>query len=168
MNDRALEEVRSTPLFAKLTDEQLECLDPGEVIEAPAGAVLAPQGERTGFFHVLLEGEIRITHRYANQTVLMAVVKPGSHLGEIMLLLDIAWLSTARVSKAARLFRLNEEGFWRMLATCQSVAQEIFRAAANRLRNFEGYSQQREKLASLGTMAAGLAHELNNPATAAR
>ena len=36
------------------------------------------------------------------------------------------------------------------------------------MRNMEGYSQQREKLASLGTMAAGLAHELNNPAAAAR
>ena len=36
------------------------------------------------------------------------------------------------------------------------------------MRNLEGYSQQREKLASLGTMAAGLAHELNNPAAAAR
>jgi signal transduction histidine kinase len=36
------------------------------------------------------------------------------------------------------------------------------------MRNVEGYSQQREKLASLGTMAAGLAHELNNPAAAAR
>ena len=39
---------------------------------------------------------------------------------------------------------------------------------ATRVRNLEGYSQQRERLASLGTMAAGLAHELNNPATAAR
>src|SRR5258705_5968537 len=149
MNQRDLQEVRSIPLFARLTDEQLGCLDQGEVIEAPAGTVLAPQGERTAFFHVLLEGEIRIIHKYDHQTVLMAVIKPGSHLGEVMLLLDIPWLSTARVSKAARLFRLNDEAFLRMLATCQSVAREIFRAAANRMRNFEGYCQQRAKLVSL-------------------
>lgn len=168
MSPSELQEVRATPLFANLTDDQLQCLDKGEVIEAPAGSVLAPEGKRTGFFHVVLEGEVRITHVYDRQSILMAVAKPGSHLGEIMLLLDIPWLSTARVTKPARLFQLNEGEFWRMLAACQSVAREIFRAAANRLRNFEGYSQQREKLASLGTMAAGLAHELNNPAAAAR
>ena len=55
-----------------------------------------------------------------------------------------------------------------MLSTCRSVAREIFQSAASKMRNLEGYSQQREKLASLGTMAAGLAHELNNPAAAAR
>ena len=55
-----------------------------------------------------------------------------------------------------------------MMGACRSVAREIFRSAANKMRNMEGYSQQREKLASLGTMAAGLAHELNNPAAAAR
>ena len=42
------------------------------------------------------------------------------------------------------------------------------RALATRLRNMAGYTQEREKLIQLGAMAAGLAHELNNPATAAR
>src|SRR6266404_8168721 len=85
-----------------------------------------------------------------------------------MLLLDIPWLAAARVSKQARLFRLNEDNFWRMLTSCQTVTRELFRAAANRMRLLESYTQQREKLVSLGTMAAGLAHELNNPAAAAR
>ncbi len=55
-----------------------------------------------------------------------------------------------------------------MMSICHTVARQILQSAANKMRNLEGYSQQREKLASSGTMAAGLAHELNNPASAAR
>jgi signal transduction histidine kinase len=116
----------------------------------------------------LLEGEVRITRTYERQTVLMRVSKSGNYFGEINLLLDIPSLAVVRVTKPSRLYRLNEEGFWRMMTRCNVLAREIFRAAATRMRNVEGYTQQREKLASLGTMAAGLAHELNNPAAAAR
>ena len=168
MDQTAVQQVRTNPLFANLTDEQLECIAAGKIIDVPAGTVLVKQGELYPFFFVVLEGEIRISRTYDRQEILMGVIKPGKYSGETTLLLDIPWMAAARVSKPAKLFQLNEEDFWRMLSNCRTVAREIFRMAANKMRNMEGYSQQREKLASLGTMAAGLAHELNNPAAARR
>ena len=167
MDQAALQQVRSTPLFSGLTDAQLECIEPGEVIELPAGTVLVSEGERSAYFFVILAGEIRLTRVYDQQEILMGVIKPGMFTGEVTLLLDIPWLAAARVGKSVRLFRLHQDDFWRMMGTCRTVAREIFKSAAGKMRNLEGYSLQREKLASLGTMAAGLAHELNNPAAAA-
>src|SRR5579863_2695057 len=121
-----LQQVRSSPLFSGLTDAQVGCIEPGEIIEAPVGTLLATQGERNGFFHVNLEGEARVTRIYDRQEILMGVGKPGHYMGEIPLLLDAPWTSTVRVSKHAKYFRLDEEGFWLMLGSCRTVAREIF------------------------------------------
>jgi len=168
MNAAELQQIRSVPLFSGLDDKQLDCIASGELIEVPAGTVLVSEGEALPFFFVVLEGEVRLSRTYDRQTILMGVVKAGNYTGEATLLLDSNWMASARVSKHAKLFRLNEDDFWHMVSNCRSIAREIFHTAINKMRNLEGYSLQREKLLSLGTMAAGLAHELNNPAAAAQ
>jgi signal transduction histidine kinase len=163
-----VQSVRQTPLFAGIKDDELDCIEFGEVIEVSPGTTLVRENEPAEYFFLNLEGEVRISRMYDQQDVLLGVNKPGMFMGEIPLLLDAPWHAVVRVSKPTRLLRFNKDNFWRMLSNCPSAAREVFRTAANRLRNLEGYSSQRQKLVSLGTMAAGLAHELNNPAAAAR
>jgi len=108
MDPALAQQLRASPLFANLSDEQMSCLERGEVITAQPGTLLAKEGERTGYFLVNLEGEVRVTRTYDRQEVLMGVNRPGLHMGEIPLLLDTPWPATARVSKPSKFLRLDE------------------------------------------------------------
>jgi signal transduction histidine kinase len=166
MDHITLQQIRSLPLFSGLKDKELASIEHGEVIELSAGDIPVSEGDRFEFFFVILAGEVRLTRFYGLQEILIGVMKEGMFMGEVMLLLDIPWLVTARIVSPVRLLRLHREDFWRMLSTCPTVAHEVFKSAGRKMHNLEGYCLQRKKLASLGTMAAGLAHELNNPAAA--
>ncbi len=133
-----------------------------------AGKILVEEGAPATHFFVLLEGEVSVTKMYGDQRVVVARYRPGAFFGEVPLLLDVPYILTARAEQDSRLIVFPAEGFWGLLRLCPAIASEIFRAMAMRLRNLEGSNRQQEKLASLGRMSAGLAHELNNPAAAAQ
>src|SRR5688572_5556021 len=146
MNAASLQLARALPLFAHLSDDELGCLDGAEIVEYPAGDVIIADGDPAQYFYVTIEGEIAVHRMYDNQEILMGILRPGSFMGEMFILLDIPWGSTARALTHTKLLQMPSEHFWRMLGRCHSVTREVLRAAATRLRNVEGYSHQREKL----------------------
>ena len=160
--------VFDVPLFAQLNESQRRCLSTGTEIRFARGEIVLRQGNPPNFFYVMLEGELRVTKFFGEQEIIFATRVPGEFFGEILILLDVPNFVLYRAVVDSRLFRLPRAGFWDLLRTSPTVAREILRALATRLRNMAGYTQEREKLIQLGAMAAGLAHELNNPATAAR
>jgi signal transduction histidine kinase len=88
-------------------------------------------------------------------------------MGEVPILLGIPYEVTIRTLESSRLLRLRKEKFWNILTSCTPMTNEILRTMAQRVQLVQSISQEQGKLIALGRLAAGLAHELNNPASAA-
>ena len=168
VSDRSFATVFDVPLFAQVNESQRECFSMGTEVRFARGEIVLREGEPSNFFYVVLEGELRVTKSFGEQEIIFATRVPGEFFGEILIMLDVPSFVLYRAVADSRLFRLPRPRFWDLLRTSPAVAREIMRTLATRLRNMAGYTQEREKLIQLGAMAAGLAHELNNPATAAR
>ncbi|MGA7394638.1 MAG: ATP-binding protein, partial [Terrimicrobiaceae bacterium] len=160
--------LRKVPLFANLKEEDKVCIEETEEWRLPAGQMLVEEGKHAEHFFVLLEGEMSVWKKHAEQDVVVARNRPGAFFGEVPLLLGTPYMLSGRAERDCRLIAFPEEAFWKLLRLCPAISGEIFRAMVTRLRNLEGSARQQEKLEALGTMSAGLAHELNNPSAAAQ
>lgn len=163
-----LESLRQIPLFKHLIEEQLKCIPKGTEVWLNPGETLFQQGTLPEYFYILFEGAVRISRKVDNQELVLATYDTGMFFGEVPLLAGTIHLASGQAVRRSHLYCLKENDFWQMLMICPSLRKVILGHMGNRMQELQMLSQQREKLLSLRTLAAGLAHELNNPASAAR
>ncbi|MBI3241221.1 MAG: cyclic nucleotide-binding domain-containing protein [Chloroflexi bacterium] len=163
----SLDFVRRLPLFADLPEADLrELYQRAEPMALAAGEWLMREGESGDALFVILEGGIEITKRSGGQEVALALREPGEVIGEMALLEHAPRSASGRAAQDTRLLKIDSNAFRQVLMTSPTAALALLRTANMRLRSTEALLRQSEKMASLGTLAAGLAHELNNPAAA--
>ncbi len=163
------EALRQVPLFAHLQDDQLQCLTQlGTEIWLQPGEQIANQGDPPDGFYIILDGQTEWTRNIDGQSAHAVNLGTGDVFAELILLLDEPYPTSGRALTAVHLYKLSPDGFWEMLDTCPQVRKSIIKISAQRSQIHEAVSQQQAKLMSLGTLSAGLAHELNNPAAATK
>ncbi len=161
------ETLRRVPLFSTLPDDKLAWIsDHGQEIGLDAGTKIASQGDPPDGFYVVLEGQTEWTRTVGKEEVFVVNLGEGSIFAELIMVLDAPYPTTGHAVSPVRLLKLDASAFWEMLRICPEVLRGILATSVERAELHESVSQQHGKLISLGTMAAGLAHELNNPAAA--
>ena len=161
--------LRELDLFKGLPEDDLERLcEMSENVVIPAGEYLMREGDPGGSLYVIRAGEFEVTQRMGGQEVVLAVRGPREVIGEISLLDQKPRSASVRALTQTDAITITHDAFYHLLTTSASAAIAIMHTMIQRVRSNEAILRQSEKMAGLGTLAAGLAHELNNPAAAAR
>ena len=163
------DELRRIPLFDGVSGTELSTvLEQGLEKVVPAGEVNGREGEPVEHLYVILEGELRITKEVNGGEVVINTFTPGAFFAEVPLLAGTPFLATGRALTDCRMFLIPNDLFRLMLTEYPTFSNRILETMAERVQILQSVAGQRERLNALGTLAAGLAHQLNNPAAAAR
>lgn len=163
------QDLRKSPLFQGLSDEELRRLiESAKPVLLRAGEVLIKQGEPGDAAYVVTKGEFEIQKQSGQSLIRIDVRNPGDVVGEMALLSRSPRSATIIARTDGEVLSIPSESFERLLSTSPTAALTVLRWVMARLAQNESLLHQHEKMAALGTLSAGLAHELNNPAAAAQ
>jgi signal transduction histidine kinase len=169
-----IEELRSTFLFQKLSDEQLqELVQLGTETMFPAGETIFVEGEPADALLVLLDGEVELARSVGGQRVVIgSLSQPGDYAGGIRAFAASGtgggYRATGTTMRDSRLFQLPSESLGSLLDAWLPMAKHMLDGYVHTFEAIEVAVRERGRLIALGTLAAGLTHELNNPAAAAK
>ena len=162
--------LRPLPIFDGLSDGQLaELAEGGAEVPIEPGVDLFREGEHADFWWVLIDGAIDLVRHVGREdTVVARMDVPGRWAGGFQ-----AWdehgvyLATGRGAAAGRVLRVPAEVLRERSNAWFPFGGHLIQGLYRTARSIESTARQRESLVTLGTLAAGLAHEINNPASAA-
>ena len=167
------EQLRTLFLFEHLNDEQLAWLaERGRVVEYAAGEIIHAEGATASCFFVLLSGTIAMSNRVqGGELELFRTDYYGSYTGAFDFYLaehgvPQLYPGTSRAVTDCRLFELPASEFGRAFREWFPIAAHLLVGASTQGYAARDTVARHERLVALGTVTAGLTHELNNPVTA--
>ena len=152
-----------------LTPDQLCGLGDADLMRIPAGVTFYDPSEDIRAFFILLEGEVLVDKAEPDGSkARVYTATTGDSFGEVTLLAGKAPSLYMQASQPSVGLRFDEDCFWNLMACCLPLRKKVLNNMSQRLRAHQAEAAHREKLISLGTLAAGLMHELHNPGSAAK
>jgi signal transduction histidine kinase len=164
-----VEELKRIAAFAELTADQVAWLAAhGELAEYEAGELVFELGSVAEHMVAVLDGAIEVVFNIGGQMVPFVTQRQGTVSGLLPFSRMRSFSGSGRAVGLTRLYRLHQSFFEEMLQRAPSLGPVLVSLMTDRVRETTRLAQQREKMMALGKLSAGLAHELNNPATAVR
>ena len=161
-------ELRRIPTFEGLPDDQLDWfISQTEEIRLKPGDVYLQLGDLASSMVVILEGELQARGDINGETFVIPFAA-GSVTGVLPFSRMKKSVVTGRALTESRILKFPSSRFPELIQKMPELTQRLVGVMADRIREVTRVEQQRDRLAGLGKLSAGLAHELNNPASAAK
>jgi signal transduction histidine kinase len=164
--------LRGLFLFESLTDEQVDWIaEHADVVDVPAGQDVCLEGEPARCFWVLCTGEIAVIRKVRGDEIEVSRSdRPGTYGGATEAYVEgpnLTYKHTLRACSDTRLLALPARDWGQKLRSWFPLAMHLVEGLAVGMQRSNSAIGERERLLALGSLSAGLTHELNNPAAAA-
>src|ERR1700753_1898409 len=151
-----------------LTDEEFTWLAAhGRERFGKDGDLVFSQGMPPEHLMFILRGDVMV-HRHSSSPVSVLIGQTGRITGKTPFSRIKAWNADGRSSGDTWILELHDSHFPELLAAIPSMTQRVVSLLLDRNREYTRAEEQIGKLAAVNKLAANLAHELNNPASAAK
>lgn len=161
--------LKKIPMFSNLSDEDLSFLDSKvQSVSYNPNELVFNEGESGSSAFVIKEGEIEIFKKSNKRDILLAIRSAGELVGELSILENAIRSTSARAKTHSELLLIDGKDFNDLLDHSLTASRSVFHSFMSRWRSMESMMRQSEKMAMLGTLTAGIAHELMNPVSAVK